>query len=461
VGRYLAASLGNETTIVAAINSAITQWNTTDNIDSDCVIVSGTAAAHTNGTSSTTVTLTNTPNLSGVFLASADGRDWRSYLWLNVNGGTWSQLTAVDDGADTVTGTVAVNISSGAAVDYRIERGPVVWGADDTWWPPENYYPVPDGYYAAQRALISGADSSLQPPWQATATHNVSFGDEFWSYKANDGSRDFGFFVEAVENPGQYDGWYGGTLQVFWARDTGMVICSRHDKSGSDTGQTENTRDYSVIDSWATTHVYAIDDTDKGWSSAAIHGGLSGESSTFAINGTPKSVARSVTHVPASGAAAGFQSGTSIGGNIAVANTFEALSDGVRHVVAITKSGSDDVKELWAVIPVYLRDTDHAISDTTIEYWNGSAWATLSTTLVSTDAIRLMRNFGSGNKYAYIEFATSQSVKLNAAVWVQSYQGNSRHRMIKIDLLGYTGSAKPFPASPSVDYSVVTTDPHP
>lgn len=460
VGRHLGDTLGDETSVVAAINSMITQWNSSVDIDDDCVLVSGTAAAHTNGSSSTTVTLTNSPDLSGLSVDNGFSGDWRAYLWLNINGGTWSQLTAFDDTANTITGDISFNIASGAAVDYRIEKGPKLWGANDTWWPPENYYPVPDGYYDAQRALIVAADASLQTPWESSATHNVNFGDEFWSYKNNDGSRDFGFFVEAVENSGAYSGWYGGTLQQFWTRDTGTVICARHNKAGEDY-PLENTRWFPEIDSWATTHVYGIDDADKAFSTAALNGVVTNPSSTFDINGTPKSVEHEATIQ--GGATDGFEAGTSITGTIFYRNTFEALADGVRHLVEVTYTGSDDIKELWATIPVYLRDTDQSMSDTTIEYWNGSSWATLSTTLVSTDAIRLMRNFGSGDKYAYIEFATSQSVKLNAAVWVQTYQGNSRHRMIKVNILGATpdGTGKPFPAAPSVDYSVVTTDPHP
>jgi hypothetical protein len=457
-GRHIGDTLGDATAIDALIDQGINSWNNTSNIDDTCVLASGTASAHTGGSASTTVTLTGGPDLSGLIVANNSSEDWRAYLWMNVNGGRWSQLTAFDNTAKTVTGNISFNVASGSPVNYRIEKGPKVYSAYSTWWPPENYYPVPDGYYDAQRALIVAADSSLQTPWEASANHNVTFGDEFWSYKNNDGSRDFGFFVEAVASSGLYSGWYGGTLQQFWTRDTGTVICARHDKSGEDY-PTENTRVWSVVDSWATTHVYGIDDADKGFSTAALNGVVTSPSSTFDINGTPKSVEHEATIQ--GGVTNGFEAGTSISGTIFYRNTFEALSDGVRHLVEVTYTGSDDIKELWATIPVYLRDTDQSMSDTTIEYWNGSAWATLSTTLVSTDAIRLMRNFGSGAKYAYIEFAAAKIVKLNAAVWVQSYQGNSRHRMIKIDLLGYTGSAKAFPASAGVDYSVVTTNPHP
>ncbi len=78
--------------------------------------VTGSSAAHTGGVSSTTITLTNTPDLSGV---ASDGS---AALWLNTSSGSrhLSKITAVDDGADTVTVEDSFNIAAGSAVDYAI-----------------------------------------------------------------------------------------------------------------------------------------------------------------------------------------------------------------------------------------------------------------------------------------------------------------------------------------------------
>ena len=77
--------------------------------------VTGTAAAHTNGSASTTITLTNTPNLSGV------ATDGSAVLWLKTSSGRqFSKITAVDDGADTVTVEDSFNISAGTPVNYAI-----------------------------------------------------------------------------------------------------------------------------------------------------------------------------------------------------------------------------------------------------------------------------------------------------------------------------------------------------
>ena len=63
---------------------------------------------------------------------------------------------------------------------------------------------------------------------------NVNFDNEFWSYKAGDGSRDFGFFIETLADAGGYTGWYGGSLQAFWTRDAGIILLARHDKTGNE-----------------------------------------------------------------------------------------------------------------------------------------------------------------------------------------------------------------------------------
>ena len=78
--------------------------------------VTGSAAAHTGGSASTTITLTNTPDLSGV------ATDGSAVIWINDTAGNrhLSKITAVDDGADTVTTEDTFNIAAGSAKDYAI-----------------------------------------------------------------------------------------------------------------------------------------------------------------------------------------------------------------------------------------------------------------------------------------------------------------------------------------------------
>lgn len=78
--------------------------------------VSGTAAAHTNGVASNTVTLTNSPDLSGV------PTDGTAYARI---GSSNYKITGKDDTAKTITvGPGTANISAGSPVNYNIVNTP-------------------------------------------------------------------------------------------------------------------------------------------------------------------------------------------------------------------------------------------------------------------------------------------------------------------------------------------------
>ena len=77
--------------------------------------ITATAAAHTSGIASTTITLTNSPDLSGV------ATDGSAALWLNTaSGRQWSRITAVNNTLKTVTVEDSFNIAALSAVNYAI-----------------------------------------------------------------------------------------------------------------------------------------------------------------------------------------------------------------------------------------------------------------------------------------------------------------------------------------------------
>lgn len=89
--------------------------------------VAGTGAAHTGGVSSTTITLTNSPDLSGVLT------DGSAVIWIDTpSGRQFSKITAADDGADTVTTEDAFNIASGSACNYAIGGKRATWDHADS-----------------------------------------------------------------------------------------------------------------------------------------------------------------------------------------------------------------------------------------------------------------------------------------------------------------------------------------
>jgi hypothetical protein len=79
--------------------------------------VTGTSAAHTGGSASTTITLTNSPDLSGVSTLG----DAVLYLAISTAGvKNFTKITGVDNSAKTVTVADSFTIASGSAVNYAI-----------------------------------------------------------------------------------------------------------------------------------------------------------------------------------------------------------------------------------------------------------------------------------------------------------------------------------------------------
>lgn len=89
--------------------------------------VTGSAAAHTDGVASATITLTNSPDLSGV------ATDGSHCLWLKTpSGRQFSKIVGVDDTGKTVTVEDTFTIASDSAVDYAIGGKRATWDNTDS-----------------------------------------------------------------------------------------------------------------------------------------------------------------------------------------------------------------------------------------------------------------------------------------------------------------------------------------
>lgn len=349
-------------------------------------------------------------------------------------------------------------------------------------WPAERAYLPPTGWYSTLKGLLDTDDPTIYTPYDrpgyyfSTAFGDEQTGTEFWAHKATDGLRDFGFFVETDAQQGPYKGWYGGKLEAFWTSETGILILNRKNKSGCNPSDHENSTCWNEVETWAAHHVWGRDEAGKGFSTAQIRGEeVSRTSVVSASDVSPNAEVVNVFNDPnASGSNTGEESGAELAGAVTIKNRFEALSNGVLVSHIVTSDGTDQAKELWATLPVYLRwnyaseGGQALLEDATIEYWNGASWKPLGTSLVSTSKLRIGRTYldGKGARYGYVGFvgedgksSTSRRVKLSSAVWEQSYQGYARIRNVHIDLHGNPGTAKAFPASASVSYAITTTDP--
>ena len=310
------------------------------------------------------------------------------------------------------------------------------WNGWESWVKETPYLP-PRGWYSTLMALHNAGDPTTKLPMDgnghSAALGGAPTGHEFWSYKGSDGARDFGFFVEADQNQGSYKGWYGGKLESFWTPETGVIILNRHSKAG-DEPRFEDSSDWSRLPYYGAHHVwgYLVDGAGEevGFSTTQIRDREHGRTVTWDDTGSPMWVeVENDFSNPQDLDDTGLEDDRRdvLNGSLTITNRFEAVADGVEVTHSVESDQADEATELFVGLPVYMRAVSYnrfgsltrgnhpqiGLDDTTIEYWDGSAWQMLPDapdyewpTAVTTTALRLGRDFrtGEGPKYAYVDF---------------------------------------------------------
>lgn len=363
-------------------------------------------------------------------------------------------------------------------VDLSVVSGitPPRWNGWESWIKSVPFLP-PDGWYDTLNELHTSGDPSVLRPFDKAASYNKLHGGsptgpEFWTYKSTDvAGREWGFFVEALDWVGPYGSWHGGSLQTFWTRDTGILVLAMHQKGG--------TPNWGAAETWAMHHVWGRDESGREFSSARVQGHvdypIDGRVATHDANTNPPFVQVKSNLNDPTAFRRGEQADDVLTGTVEVANRFEALENGVRVIHTIDTDETDEATELWASIPIFLRNphwsaTQENIPEATIEFWDGSAWQTMPEDengdglpeMVSTSVLRIGRDFGAGPKYGYIHLDNEHSLRLSEEVWQRTYQiwdGGEKIRTLHIDLHGDPGTVKTLPASTSVSYTIQTTEP--
>jgi hypothetical protein len=306
-------------------------------------------------------------------------------------------------------------------------------------------------------------------------------GGEYWAYKNTDGSREWGFFMEAQALQGGYGGWYGGKIETFWTETTGIILINGHGKTGCD-DKFEDSVCWDNLDKKAGHHVWGRDENGNGFTTLLLRGQELQRTSTFDLDGSPPSVTvNNVFNDPSlrpTSTQSGEQTGSEIQGLFEVENKVEALADGARVTHTLTSDQTDQVTALWASLPIHLRSVwdlegtrgpGALLEDTTIEFWDGTAWQPMPEDQdgdgiperVSTSALRLGRDFllGDGMQYAYVALDGIQQVRLSEGIYNSPYQSPTHVRTVHIDLHGSPGTAQTLPASKTLQYTIQTNDP--
>jgi hypothetical protein len=365
---------------------------------------------------------------------------------------------------------------------------PDEWSGWSPWTKPVPYLPD-EGWYSTLKDLKNNDDPSLDYPAVRGDTWNKALGgsptgNSYWSYKGSDSNgKGFGFFVEAQARQGGYGGWYGGKIETFWVEGPGIISMSRHGKggcnrSGRNDDNFEDSECWFNLDAKAGNHVWGRDENGNGFTTLLLRGRELNRNSNFDGGKSPTQVTvNNVFNDPNSLGNGGEKTGSEIEKGVEVENEFTLQSNGLKVAHTITSDEVDEVNELWASIPVHLRDyskfagpdDQEGMDPTTIEYWDGSQWVVMPEDtdndgvpeIVSTDALRLGRKYPFQNetKYAYVSLANTQDLRLSEWVYHDPYQTSTSARTVHIDLHGNPGTAKTLPASKSVSYTIQTTEP--
>ncbi|RME05188.1 MAG: hypothetical protein D6816_09180, partial [Bacteroidetes bacterium] len=363
---------------------------------------------------------------------------------------------------------------------------PPIWNGWSPWVKQTPYLP-PVGWYTRLKNAIDADDALIYPPAQRPGYYyNRAFGgpptgDNYWAYKNTDGITEFGFFVEAQPRQGTYGGWYGGKIETFWTNKTGVVILNRHGKGGCDPVDDEDSGCWNNLEYKAGHHVWGRDENGKGFTTLMLKGYELQRTAVFNLEAAIPSV--TVTNVfndpslEVTSSRSGEETGYELEGSVSVVNKIEAISNGARVTHTVISDGEDMITELWASIPVYLRDyrsedgwgRQTYMQDTSIEYWDGFGWQYMPEDqngdgipeLVSTTKLRLGRDYGLGEgvQYAYIGFEVPQKVRLSTQIYEDPYQTKSRVRTVHFDMHGNPGTAIPMPTNKSLQYTITTTEP--
>src|SRR5690606_29797890 len=124
---------------------------------------------------------------------------------------------------------------------------------------------------------VARSRSDKRLPVQKDTAYSRVFAGDFWAYKG----QGFSFFVESGADGGTYGGYRGGSLQAFYAPQTGPVTLGRKNKESRQIGESEPGATHRV---WNGSRSTALEDERSvayGQNSVTVSGGEPGVVTRF------------------------------------------------------------------------------------------------------------------------------------------------------------------------------------
>ena len=243
---------------------------------------------------------------------------------------------------------------------------------------------------------------------------------------------------------GTLSGLSGGALSTFWTPATGTVIDGV--AGGYQNGTSSQQDTWGDWQQWGVNTISGVNGSGKPFSSSRDRfpeaiSKVTSTTATVSVKGQISSSADGGRTAP----------NNAIQGKVNFSRNFEISAAGVTITSTLKSDGKDQAKELWEMIPIFLKNTDYGSSKTQINLQvNGNKWVTGSTSATSgVTAIQLKRFNGS----VYITFDNPQTVKLSSARSI-SYQIYVQTQNIMIDMLHSDGKTISLPKQTSVTYTL-------
>lgn len=321
----------------------------------------------------------------------------------------------------------------------------------DVWRPehwirglPAAYTYYPTGFYDKLQSLAASGSKIVQLPILREETYIETFADAFVIARMEG----YGAIIHTGPTVASWasgvPGLSGGGLSAFWTEDTGTIILGR-------SRGTQN----ADFDQWT---------GERGWETWAVHtiSGVNAAGKPFssARHRIPE-VTREITEADTAkitirGSIGQHDEGrsapdNSITGVVNYSREFSFEEKGLKVTSTITSDETDQVAELWDMIPVFISTEADGDNDAIIQFYEQGEWIEATPALHA--GVTAIRSTRFGNAVA-IYFESPRRVKLSADVWSSS-KTTARVRNVMVDMLDAESGVMQMPAIASVQYRIM------
>jgi hypothetical protein len=294
------------------------------------------------------------------------------------------------------------------------------------------------GFYPRMVALGRANDPLALPPFARPGDFIKTFADDFLCAKIGG----YGAIVHTDVVRDQWGGGIagvsGGGLSAFWTPGSGTVILGLNGGSQLPT--------HERWELWRTWAVHAVSGENAGGKPFSSARNREPSNVVYRVNGNADAKVTFEGRIGAHDEGMSAPDGA-IAGQVGYAREITLARDGMGIKTTVTSDGQDQVRELWEMIPLYIR-RDGQQESALIEFQTGSAWQAAGETPVEkVTAVRITR-FG---RPVTLAFDRGRRVRMSGDA-VQ--RGNGFTRTLMIDLLESGGKTVAMPAATSISYRI-------